>query len=103
VKIQIMGALQSLTGKYRDLQRNPCNENRDPAMRTEVPCNENRFFPAGIDLQGALCKPYRVWVYSVGKVCLRCKDKTLLGVVNKLFNTTILLTSPSNVLLFSLK
>ena len=27
-------ALQSLTGKYRGLQGNPCNENRDPAMRT---------------------------------------------------------------------
>ena len=36
-------ALQSLTGKYRDLQGNPCNENKDPVMRTGVPCNENRF------------------------------------------------------------
>ena len=33
-------------------------------MRTEVPCNENRFFPAGIDLQGVPCEPYRVWVCS---------------------------------------
>ena len=31
-------ALQSLTGKYRVLQGNPCNE--------------NRFFPVRIDLQG---------------------------------------------------
>ena len=46
------GALQSLTGKYRGLQGNPCNENRDPAMRTGVPCNENRFFTVRIDLQG---------------------------------------------------
>ena len=30
--------LQSLTGKYRGLQGNPCNKNRDPAMRTGVPC-----------------------------------------------------------------
>ena len=45
-------ALQSLTGKYRGLQGNPCNENRDPAMRTGVPCNENRFFPVGIGSQG---------------------------------------------------
>ena len=57
--------LQSLTGKYRGLQGNPCNENRDPAMRTGVPCNENRFFPVRIDLQGVRCKPYWVWVYSV--------------------------------------
>jgi hypothetical protein len=34
----------------------------------------------------------------VGKNCLRCKDKTLLGVVNKLLKTKSLLTSPSNVL-----
>ena len=44
--------LQSLTGKYREIQGKPCNENRDPAMRTGFPCNESRFFPVGIDLQG---------------------------------------------------
>ena len=33
-----------------------------------------------------------------GKVCLRCKGKTLLGVVNKLLKTKSLLTIPSNVL-----
>ena len=33
-----------------------------------------------------------------GKVCLRCKGKTLLGIVNKLLKTKSLLTSPSNVL-----
>ena len=32
------------------------------------------------------------------KVCLRCKGKTLLGVVNQLLKTKSLLTSPSNVL-----
>ena len=32
------------------------------------------------------------------KVCLRCKGKTLQGVVNKLLKTKKLLTSPSNVL-----
>jgi len=38
-----------------------------------------------------------------GKVCLRCKSKTLLGVVNKLLKTKSLLTSPSNVLPYYLK
>ena len=37
------------------------------------------------------------------KVCLRCKGKTLLGVVNKLLKTKSLLTSPSNVLHYNLK
>ena len=46
------GTLQSLTGKYREIQGNPCNENREPAMRTGFPCNESRYFPVGIDLQG---------------------------------------------------
>ena len=38
-----------------------------------------------------------------GKVCFRCKSKTLLGVVNKLLITKSLLTSPSNVLPYYLK
>ena len=38
-----------------------------------------------------------------GKVSLRCKDKTLLGVVNKLMKTKSLLTLPSNVLPYYLK
>ena len=33
-----------------------------------------------------------------GKICLRCKGKTLLGVDNKLLKTKTLLTSPSTVL-----
>ena len=33
-----------------------------------------------------------------GKVCLRCKGRTLLGIANKLLKTKSLLTSPSNVL-----
>ena len=38
-----------------------------------------------------------------GKICLRCKGKTLLGVVNKLLKTKSLLTTPSNVLPLCLK
>jgi hypothetical protein len=49
---KILNTLQYLTGKYREIQGNPCNENRDPAMKTGFPCNESRFFPVGIDLQG---------------------------------------------------
>ena len=37
-----------------------------------------------------------------GKDCLRCKGKTLLGVVNKLLKTKSLLTSRSNVLPYHL-
>ena len=38
-----------------------------------------------------------------GKVCLRCKAKTLLDVVTKLLKIKSLLTSPSNVLPYYLK
>ena len=33
-----------------------------------------------------------------GKDCLKCKGKTLLGVVNKLLKTKSLLTSPGKIL-----
>jgi hypothetical protein len=33
-----------------------------------------------------------------GKFCLRCKGKTLLGIVNKLLKTNSFSTPPSNVL-----
>ena len=35
-----------------------------------------------------------------GKICLRCKDKTLLSVVNKLLKTKSLLTTPSAAMFF---
>ena len=38
-----------------------------------------------------------------GKVCLRCKVKTLLGDVNKLFFIKSLMIMPSNILLLHLK
>ena len=38
-----------------------------------------------------------------GKVCLWCKGKKLLGVVNKRLKTKSLVTSPSNVLPYYLK
>ena len=37
------------------------------------------------------------------KVCLKCKDKTLLGAVNKLLKAKNLLTSRNNVLPYYLK
>ena len=38
-----------------------------------------------------------------GKVCLKCKGKTLMGIVNNLFVFKCLLISPSNVLPYYLK
>ena len=65
VQARLIISLQSLSGKNRGLQGNPSTENRAPAVRTGVPCNENRVFPVGIDSQGVPCEPYRVWVCNV--------------------------------------
>ena len=53
---------------YREVQGKPCNQNREPTMRTGFPCNESRFFPCGNWLTGKSCKLYRVWVYSAFKM-----------------------------------
>jgi ABC-type uncharacterized transport system permease subunit len=55
-------------------------------------------------LDSILSPPPSVKIQIVGgKICLRCKIETLLGVVNKLLKTKSLLTTPSNVLPFCLK
>ena len=61
--------LQSLTGKYREIQGKPCNQNREPAMRTGFPYKESRFFPVGIDLQGKAvsCTGFGFTVHAIGK------------------------------------
>ena len=38
-----------------------------------------------------------------GKIYLRCEGKTLLGIINKFLNADSLLTSPSNILPYSIK
>ena len=75
VKPRNWTTMQSLTGKYREIQGKPCNENREPAMRAGFPCNESRFFPVGIN---------RVWVYSeccgsqALQICKKCWWKSLV-------------------------
>ena len=41
-------------------------------------CNESRFFPVGIDLQGVPCKLYRVWVYSAAPQFCQCAPLNFL-------------------------
>ena len=77
--------LQSLTGKYREIQGKPCNENRDPAMRTGFPCNESRFFPVGIDLQGKAvsCTGFGFTVHPLNK-----KSLQLYGISIRYYDTS---------------
>ena len=68
------------------------------------PCNikvEN-ILKGGLDSIPSHSISVKIQIMS-GKVCLRCKGKTVLGDVNKLLKTKSLLTSPSNVLPYHLK
>ena len=60
-----------------------------------VPGKVEYIFKGSLDSISSLSVKIQI---SGGKVCLKCKCKTLLGVVDKLLKTKFLLTSPSNVL-----
>ena len=55
------------------------------------------FLKCSLDLIPSPSPPVKIQIMG-GKVCLRCKCKTLLGIVQKLLKTKRLLASPSNVL-----
>ena len=61
-----------------------------------------KILKASLDLIPSPSPSVKVQIMG-GKVCLRCKGKTLLGIVNKLLKTKSLLTSPNNVLPYYLK
>jgi hypothetical protein len=61
-----------------------------------------KILKGGLDLFQSPSPSVKIQIIS-RKVCLRCKGKTLLGVVNKLLKTKDLLTSPSNVLPYYLE
>ena len=68
--------------------------------------NRQYFFKVEIFLKGSLdaipSPSVKIQIMG-GKVYLRCKGKTLLGVVNKLLKTKSLLTLPSHVLPYNIK
>ena len=59
--------------------------------------NVENILKGSLDLIPSPLPSVKIQIFG-GKVCLRCKGKTLLGVVNKLLKTKSLLTSPTNVL-----
>ena len=72
-----INTLQSLTGKYRGLQGNPYNENRDPAMRTGFPVMKKGFslweltyreFPVSLTGFGFAVYPYLCINYSLSPI-----------------------------------
>ena len=64
------------------------------------PCKVEKKLKGSLDL---IPSPSMKIQIMGGKVCLRCKGKTLQGVVNKLLKTKSLLTSPNNFLTYYLK
>ena len=61
-----------------------------------------KILKSSLDLIPSPSPSVKIQIMS-GKVCLRYKGKTLLGIVNKHLKTKSLLTTPSNVLPLSLK
>ena len=79
--------------------RSPCDKQR--VMPQYIIKVEN-ILKGSLDLIPSPSPEVKIQIMS-GKVCLRCKGKTLQGIVNKLLKTKRLLTSPSNVLPLHLK
>ena len=71
-------------------------------MMRNIPSKVENILKGSLDLISSPSPSVKIQIMG-GKVCLRCKGKTLLGVVNKLFKTKSLLTSPSNVLPYYLR
>ena len=65
-------------------------------------CKVEKILKGSLDSIPSPSLPVKIQIMG-GKVCLRCKGKTLMGIVNKLLKTKSLLTSPSNVLPYYLK
>ena len=65
-------------------------------------CKVDKILKCSLDLIPSPSPSVKIQIVG-GKVCLRCKGKTLLGIVNKLFVFKSLLTKPSNVLPLHLK
>ena len=63
---------------------------------------EENVLKGNLDLIPSLSPSVKIQIMG-RKVCLSCKGKTLLGIVNKLLKTKSLFTSPSNVLPYYLK
>ena len=65
-------------------------------------CKVEKILKSSLDSIPSPSSSVKIQIMGV-KVCLRCKSKTLLGIVNKLFIFKSLLTTPSNVLPLYLK
>ena len=65
-------------------------------------CKVEKILKDSLDLIPSPSPSVKIQIIG-GKVCMRCKGKTLLGVVDKLLKTKRLLSSPSNVLPYYLK
>ena len=65
-------------------------------------CKVEKILKGSLDLIPSPSPSVKIQIMG-GKVCLMCKGKTLLGIVNKLLKTKRLLSSPSNVLPYYLE
>ena len=93
---------------YRKYQRNcqffytsgPGNSIHFCCTEHQCNCKVDNILKGSLDLISSPSPSVKIQTMG-GKVCLKCKGKTLLGVVNKLMKTKSLLTSTSSVLLIT--
>ena len=71
------------------------------ALIDQLIINVEKILKGSLDLIPSLSPSVKIQI--MGRVSLRCKGKTLFGIVNKPLKTKSLLTSPSNVLPYHLK
>ena len=75
---------------------------KEPQQASRMSKMDEKILEGSLDLIPSPSPSVKIQI-MVGKVCLRCKGKILLGVVNKRLKTKSLLTSPINVLPYYLK
>jgi hypothetical protein len=79
-------------------QRNIGKTNRDRSFDIKYNTKAEKILKGSLDLIQSPSLSVKIQIMG-GKVCLNCKGKIMLGIVNKLLKTKSLLTSPSNALL----
>ena len=79
-------------------QRNKGKTDRDRSFDIKYNTKVEKILKGSLDLIQSPSLSVKIQIMG-GKVCLNCKGKIMLGIVNKLLKTKSFLTSPSNALL----
>ena len=106
IKKQFLALVHVIVGRFSEKQNKCWVHLGQSFLSIYFQCRKNikveKILKGSLDLVSSPSPSVKIQIMC-GKVCLKCKGKTLLGVVNLLFVFKCLLTSPSNVLPYYLK